>query len=70
MNVKQYMVIKGIRQVEVVRELGASPATVNLYLNGWRRLPPQYLRSLARILKLSIQEVDQNRVDGAKAGDQ
>lgn len=65
MKIKELVAKKGIKQVQLVRELGASPSTINLYLNGWRKLPPKYLGKLAHILGVTISEVDRGEVEGS-----
>ena len=59
MNLKQMLYKKGLRQVDLVKELGVDPARVSLQVNCIRNLPERYHEKLARILGLSIEDLRQ-----------
>lgn len=57
MNLKQMLHKKGIKQVDLVKELGVDPGRVSLQVNCIRDLPEKHQEKLARILQVSLQEL-------------
>jgi transcriptional regulator with XRE-family HTH domain len=53
MKLKNILYRKGIRQVDLVRQLGLDPGRISLQINGIRPLPEKHQERLCKILGIS-----------------
>jgi len=56
-NLKKMLYQKGIKQVDLVKQLGVDPGRISLQINGVRPLPEKYQKMLAKILQVSLEEI-------------
>lgn len=63
MTVKEFIQKKKIKQVEIACSIGASPAQVSNFINGWVPLPQKYEEALSGFLGLSLSEIRNNKVE-------
>jgi transcriptional regulator with XRE-family HTH domain len=56
-NIKQIIKSKGIKQTYICKELGINESVLSLIINGKRKPSQDRLRSLAKILNVSIKDL-------------
>lgn len=56
-KLKEVLIRKGIKQVDLVRELGVDPGRVSLQVNGHRSLPEKHQIKLADLLNVTLEEL-------------
>ena len=61
-NIKKFLDERGIKQVDLVRQLNVDPARISMQVNGVRDLPKKYQAKLAEILNISVEELELGRV--------
>jgi predicted XRE-type DNA-binding protein len=65
MKVKNYIQLLGLKQLQISKETGICPSSLNRFLNGWAELNEHQLVNLAKNLGLSVNEVKSNCIDGS-----
>lgn len=58
MNLKSILYQKGIKQVDLVKQLGVDPGRVSLQINCIRPLPEKYQEMLCKLIGISLEELN------------
>ncbi len=61
-SVKELLRIKRMNQCEVADQIGAHHSVFSRYLNNQKKLPPLQSENLAKLLGISVREVQANRI--------
>lgn len=58
MNLKEVLFRKGLRQVEIAKNIGCCPSAFNKFINGWLKLPKKYQDKLCVQLDVTPKELE------------
>ena len=57
MNLKKEIYKRGIKQVDLVKQLKVDPSRVSMAINGIRPLPIKYQKQLCELIGISLEEL-------------
>ena len=66
MKIKHFIQGKGLKQLQISKETGICPSSLNRFLNGWQELSEIQVERLAKNLKLTVEEIVGNEVKDSR----
>lgn len=61
-SVREFIEAKGLKKIQIACSIGIDQSRFSKYLHKWQPLPEKYVARLAKLLGLTREEIEANRV--------
>lgn len=62
-KVKEIIFRKGMKQLQIAKDIGIDSSKLSKFVNGWVPLPKKYHKRLAKYLGIRVEEIQKNYED-------